>query len=85
MIKNLHRYRVDLFYFCLDKHIVELNNQSNEVTFELLLCMSALSPVDSFATFDKVKLVRLSDFIRVILPKQNAWIFLISWRFTGLT
>lgn len=39
--------------------IQELNTHFSETSTELLLCMSCLSPSDSFSAFDKRKLIRL--------------------------
>jgi hypothetical protein len=59
---NLHYYRVELFYAIIDMQLQELNNRFTESNIELLLCVSYLSPSDFFATFDKQKLIRLTQF-----------------------
>ncbi len=59
---NLHHYRVELFYAIIDKQLQKLNNRFTKSNTELLLCVSCLSPSDSFATFDKKKLIRLAQF-----------------------
>ena len=61
-ITNLHHYRVELFYTILDMQLQELNNRFNKTNTELLLCLSYLSPNESFSAFDKQKLVRLTQF-----------------------
>jgi hypothetical protein len=61
-IKNLHRYRVDMFLSIIDRQLLELNERFDEVNTELLVCMAAFSPIDSFAAFDKDKLVKLAEF-----------------------
>ncbi|KAG2567586.1 zinc finger MYM-type protein 1-like isoform X1 [Panicum virgatum] len=61
-IKNLHRYRVDMFLSIIDRQLLELNERFSEVNTELLVCMAAFSPIDSFAAFDKDKLVKLAGF-----------------------
>ena len=61
-ITNLHHYRVELFCTILDMQLQELNNRFNETSTELLLCLSCLSPNESFSVFDKQKLVRLAQF-----------------------
>ncbi|KAK9668387.1 hypothetical protein RND81_13G056700 [Saponaria officinalis] len=45
---NLHRYRVEIRF--------------DETSKELLLCMACLSPDNVFASFDKLKLMRLAEF-----------------------
>jgi hypothetical protein len=61
-IKNLHRYCVDMFLSIIDRKLLELNERFDEVNTELLVCMAAFSPIDSFAAFDKDKLVKLAEF-----------------------
>ncbi|KAJ0964830.1 hypothetical protein J5N97_025968 [Dioscorea zingiberensis] len=61
-VTNLHHYRVELFYTVVDMQLQELNNRFNELNMELLLCVASLSPCDSFAAFDKGKLIRLAQF-----------------------
>ncbi|XP_070664612.1 uncharacterized protein [Malus domestica] len=60
-ITNFHYYRVDLYFQVLDMQLKELNDRFNEVNTELLLCMTCLSPVNNFASFDKAKIVRLAQ------------------------
>ncbi|XP_074301557.1 uncharacterized protein LOC141632956 [Silene latifolia] len=59
---NLERFRIDMFLSVIDKQLLELNDRFDEVNTELLLCMACLSPVNSFASFDKKKLMRLAEF-----------------------
>jgi len=40
----------------------ELNNRFNETNAELLLCVACLSPDDTFANFNKEKLLHLAQF-----------------------
>ncbi|KAH9800823.1 TTF-type domain-containing protein [Citrus sinensis] len=61
-VTNLHNFRVELFYAILEMQIQELSNRFNETNTELLLCVACLCPNDSFATFDKQKLLRLAEF-----------------------
>ncbi|KAL6648571.1 hypothetical protein ACP70R_012795 [Stipagrostis hirtigluma subsp. patula] len=61
-IKNLHRFHVDMFLGVIDRQIRELNERFDEVNTNLLLCMTAFNPVDSFAAFDKAKLVKLAQY-----------------------
>jgi hypothetical protein len=59
---NLHYSRVELFYAIIDMQLQELNNRFTKSNAELFLCVSCLSPSDFFATFDKQKLIRLTQF-----------------------
>ena len=61
-VTNLHNFRVELFYAILDMQLQESSNHFNEMNNELLLCVACLCPNDSFATFDKQKLLRLVEF-----------------------
>ncbi|XP_024039563.1 zinc finger MYM-type protein 1 [Citrus clementina] len=45
-----------------DMQLQELSNCFNETNTELLLCVACLCPNDSFAAFDKQKLLRLTEF-----------------------
>uniref|UniRef100_A0A7N0UHS9 Uncharacterized protein n=1 Tax=Kalanchoe fedtschenkoi TaxID=63787 RepID=A0A7N0UHS9_KALFE len=44
------------------KKLQELNNRFDKVNMELLICMASLNPVNSFAAFDKPKILRLPEF-----------------------
>lgn len=59
---NMHHYKVELFYWVIDKQLQELNDRFTEVNTELLLCMACLNPRNSFSAFDKDKLIRLAQF-----------------------
>ncbi|KAH9805856.1 TTF-type domain-containing protein [Citrus sinensis] len=61
-ITNMHHYLIDLFCAILDMQLQELNSRFNEVNTELLLCLACLCPNDSFAAFNKEKLLRLAQF-----------------------
>jgi hypothetical protein len=61
-IKNLHYYRVELYYTVIDMQLQKLNSHFNEANSELLLCVVCLSPDDLFASFNKEKLLRLAQF-----------------------
>lgn len=58
---NLHYYRFDLLNHCIDLLDNELGDRFNEANTELLLCMACLEPSDSFAAFDKEKLIRFAQ------------------------
>ena len=59
---NLHHYQVELFYTVMDMQLQELNSRFTELNTNLLLCVTCLSPSDSFFDFDKEKLVSLAQF-----------------------
>ncbi|KAI5314849.1 hypothetical protein L3X38_044025 [Prunus dulcis] len=59
IITHLHHYRVDIF---IEWQLAELNRRFSEVNAELLLCLTCLSPDDSFIAFDKQKLLRFAEF-----------------------
>jgi hypothetical protein len=57
---NYHRFHVDMFVSVIDRQHRELNDRFDEVNTELLSCMVAFNPIDSFATYDQAKLVTLA-------------------------
>ncbi|CAL8164776.1 unnamed protein product [Prunus armeniaca] len=57
----MHYYRVDFVYEMIALQLQELNSRFNEANTELLLCLACLSPNDSFSSFDKQKLIRLTQ------------------------
>ncbi|XP_022031269.1 uncharacterized protein LOC110932225 [Helianthus annuus] len=59
---NLHHYQVKVFFAIIDLQLQELNSRFDVVVMELLVCMGSLSPIDSFCSFDKQKLLRLAEF-----------------------
>jgi hypothetical protein len=61
-IKNLHRYRVDMFLSVIGRQLQELDDRFDEVNTELLIYMAAFSPLNSFPAFDKEKLIKLVGF-----------------------
>jgi hypothetical protein len=61
LITQGHHYRVDTFFCALDAIITELNHRFNEVSSELLVCISCLDPRDSFSKFDIDKIARLTE------------------------
>ncbi|XP_065621133.1 uncharacterized protein LOC136063986 [Quercus suber] len=46
----------------IDMELQELKNRFSESNTDLLLCMACLNPSNSFAAFDKEKLIRLAKF-----------------------
>ena len=59
-VTNQHHFEVDVFNTVMDMQNQEFGNRFSEVNTNLLECMSALSPCNSFSMFDKSKLVNLS-------------------------
>jgi len=59
---NYHRFHADMFLGVIDRQLVELNNMFDEVNTELLRCMAAFNPANSFSAFDIEKLVNLAKF-----------------------
>ncbi|XP_021830895.1 uncharacterized protein LOC110770982 [Prunus avium] len=62
IITHLHHYRVDIFIQIIEWQLAELNHRFNEENTELLLCLTCLSPDDSFIAFDKQKVLRFAEF-----------------------
>ncbi|XP_076902696.1 uncharacterized protein LOC143557528 [Bidens hawaiensis] len=60
-ITNRDHYVVNNFNTVLDMQIQELGNRFNEVTTNLLMCMSSLSPSCNFSAFDKLNLLKLAE------------------------
>ncbi|XP_071713304.1 uncharacterized protein [Rutidosis leptorrhynchoides] len=61
-ITNQHYYEVECFNTVLDMQIQEFGDRFSEASTELLSCMAALHPRDSFSMFDSPKLIRLCEF-----------------------
>jgi hypothetical protein len=59
---NDDHFRREVYIGVIGQISLELNNRFDEVNMELLSCMTALSPVDSFASFDANKVCRLAEF-----------------------
>ncbi|XP_071728488.1 uncharacterized protein [Rutidosis leptorrhynchoides] len=60
-ITNQYYYEIECFNTVLDMQIQEFGDRFNEASTELLSCMSALNPRDSFSMFDSEKLRLLCD------------------------
>ncbi|XP_048493292.1 uncharacterized protein LOC125493812 [Beta vulgaris subsp. vulgaris] len=61
-VTNLHHFRVEVFLSVIDLQLQELENRFNEVSKELLVCMSSFNPANQFSAFDIAKLTRLAEF-----------------------
>ncbi|XP_070043109.1 uncharacterized protein [Nicotiana tomentosiformis] len=55
-----HHFHVEVFCAAIDLQLSELNNRFSEVNTDLLLSMASLSPDDSFANYDKNKIMKLA-------------------------
>ncbi|XP_066383478.1 uncharacterized protein [Miscanthus floridulus] len=60
-VTNMHYYHVELFLVAIDALLTEMNHRFSETSLELLVCMAAFNPRDSFSNFDVKKLVRLAE------------------------
>ncbi|XP_060170361.1 uncharacterized protein LOC132601280 [Lycium barbarum] len=63
-VSYLHHFHVEVFYAIIDLQLQELNNRFDVVTSDLLLGMASLNPVDSFANFDKNKIMKLAGYYK---------------------
>ncbi|XP_009803265.1 uncharacterized protein [Nicotiana sylvestris] len=61
-VSYLHHFHVEVFYTIIDLEFQELNDRFDVVTTDLLLGMSSLSLVDSFANFDKDRIMKLAEY-----------------------
>jgi hypothetical protein len=59
---NDDHFRREVYLGIVDQVIQELDNRFDEINMELLSCMVALSPANSFAAFDARKVRRLAEF-----------------------
>ncbi|XP_016465470.1 uncharacterized protein LOC107788308 [Nicotiana tabacum] len=57
-----HYLRVDIFYVVIDAQLQELNNRFDVVSSDLLLGMVSLNPANSFANFDKGRIMTLAKY-----------------------
>ncbi|KAK4281841.1 hypothetical protein QN277_013289 [Acacia crassicarpa] len=57
-----HYFKVELFNTVVDTQIQELNDRFDNVNIKLLECLSCLNPRDSFANFNKEKLIEFARF-----------------------
>jgi hypothetical protein len=59
---NDDRYRREVYLGVVDQIIQDLDKRFDEVNIELLICMAALNPLNSFASYDAQKVTRLAKF-----------------------
>ncbi|XP_012703723.1 uncharacterized protein LOC105914997 [Setaria italica] len=59
---NDDHFRREVYIGVIDQIRQELDNRFDEINMELLSCMSAFSPSNSFASFDAQKVRRLAEF-----------------------
>ncbi|XP_060200447.1 uncharacterized protein LOC132628698 [Lycium barbarum] len=63
-VSYLHHFHVEVFYAIIDLQLQELNNRFDVVTSDLLLGMASFNPVDSFANFDKNRILKLAGYYK---------------------
>ncbi|GJW70022.1 zinc finger MYM-type protein 1-like protein [Tanacetum coccineum] len=63
-IKNRQYFEIDIFKTVLDMQIQEFGDRFGEISTDLLINMSPLSPRDSFSMFGASKIVTLTTFYR---------------------
>nr|XP_016458847.1 PREDICTED: uncharacterized protein LOC107782475 [Nicotiana tabacum] len=61
-VSYAHHFRVEVFYAVIDLLLHELNRRFDVVTSDLLLGMTCLNMVDSFANFDKDRIMMLTEY-----------------------
>ncbi|XP_060169943.1 uncharacterized protein LOC132600652 isoform X2 [Lycium barbarum] len=57
----LHHYHVDVFCKIIDWQLQELNDLFDKVTIDLLHGVACLNPIDSFSSFDIMKVMRMAE------------------------
>jgi hypothetical protein len=60
--RNDDHFRREVYIGVIDRISQELESRFNEVNMELLSCMTAFDPSNSFAAFDAHKVRRLAEF-----------------------
>ncbi|KAK4256472.1 hypothetical protein QN277_009328 [Acacia crassicarpa] len=73
-----HYFKVELFNTVIDTQIQELNDRFDNVNTKLLECLSCLDPRDSFANFNKEKLIEFARFYPLEFDKLADIPFLSS-------
>ncbi|XP_060182842.1 uncharacterized protein LOC132612769 [Lycium barbarum] len=63
-VKYSHHLCVEVFNTAIDLQLAELNNHFNEVNTDLLLGMTSLSPDNSFANYNKKRIMKLATHYR---------------------
>ncbi|KAL6654915.1 hypothetical protein ACP70R_008380 [Stipagrostis hirtigluma subsp. patula] len=61
-VKNLHRFHSEIFLSVINGQLREFNDRFDEVNMDLLVCMESFNPSESFAAYDKDKLLKLARF-----------------------
>ncbi|KAK9749637.1 hypothetical protein RND81_02G140000 [Saponaria officinalis] len=69
---NLHHFRVEVFLSLIDQILQEIDSRFDEVSKELLICMSCFNLSDQFSSFDITKLVYLLLKLVLLLPVATA-------------
>ncbi|XP_055829668.1 uncharacterized protein LOC129898965 [Solanum dulcamara] len=61
-VSYLHHFREEVFYAVINLQLQELNNHFDVVTSDLLLGMASLDPSDSFANFNKSRIMKVAEY-----------------------
>ncbi|XP_075101988.1 uncharacterized protein LOC142177398 [Nicotiana tabacum] len=61
-VSYAHQFSVEVFYAVINLQLSELNSRFDVVTSDLLLGMACLNPIDSFANFDKDRIIKLAEY-----------------------
>ncbi|XP_022848761.1 uncharacterized protein LOC111371079 [Olea europaea var. sylvestris] len=65
------RFYVDLYCYMIDSILQEFKDLFLKTTTELLICILYLSPRDSFAAFEKVKLLHIAQFYHLDFKSEE--------------
>lgn len=79
---NLHFYKVELLFTVIDSQYQELNDRFDNDNIQLISNMACFNPQDSFAAFNKDKLIELAHFYPVEFNERTLLMFdsqLINW------
>ncbi|XP_070002986.1 uncharacterized protein LOC142165852 [Nicotiana tabacum] len=68
-----HHSHVEIFSDVIDVQLQKLNERFNIVSSDLLLGMASLNPVNSFANFDKDKIMTLTKCCPNEFDKLHPW------------
>ncbi|CAN6166908.1 unnamed protein product, partial [Urochloa humidicola] len=67
---NDDHFRREVYIGIIDRISQELDTRFDEVNMELLSCMAAFNPTNSFASFDRQKVLRLAEFYPNDIPNN---------------
>jgi hypothetical protein len=61
LVTYYHHFKYEIFNVVYDQIIVEMNNRFAERSTQLLRCIACLDPRNSFANYDKSKILELAE------------------------